>query len=175
MKRFLLIILLALLPLQVYGADEYVAATEEQCQCLENAIKWEVRLNPKYVWGGSSLEVGSGKDCSGFLFAIFKRCGFLVVRTTSLMMSRGVGGWNFKPVEFKNAYALSIVWWEFKPSRPNGHVGILTEDVYNDELSMVAHASSKRGIVEQIIRVGKKANYLGRTHTLVVQVQKDAQ
>ena len=172
MRSIILCILLSFLFCScVYGGSQ--VATPEQCKCLKNAIKWELRLNPPYKWGGASLDIGSPKDCSGFLYAIFKNCGFYVVRTTSLMMSRGYGGWNFRIVPFQTAKALTIIWWQFKKERVNGHVGILTEDVFMDEITMAAHASSSKGVTQSIVRMGKKPNYMGNHTTLLRSVTGD--
>ena len=39
-------------------------------------------LGKSYVWGGESDSEG-GYDCSGFLYAVLKKCGMNVPRTTA--------------------------------------------------------------------------------------------
>ncbi len=101
-----------------------------------------VAKHPRYVFGGSGSDLTSGLDCSGYIFRAAKWSGMPVRRTTARRMALGEGGWIGRNSTIDNACELDLVWWTFKATRPNGHIGA----IFNDSRH-VTHASSSRGVV----------------------------
>lgn len=130
---------------------------EDQYACIADRLAIELRMNPAYAWGGSSMEIGAPGDCSGKLRAIFASCGFMVQRVTSAQMYDGLGGWSqFKfHKEFAKGKRFTLVFFTLppkpgKPLRINGHVGMLNQDVYEGEITKMAHAGGQ-GFVEVVL------------------------
>lgn len=94
------------------------AAAEDECQRVAEA--WESIEKYPYVWGGESKEEG-GYDCSGAIYYVQKKIGKPVPRTTAakyyLMASGEDKHWD-------EANCGDWIWWQFKPSRPYGHIGM---------------------------------------------------
>ena len=76
-----------------------------------------------YVWGGESVKEG-GYDCSGFIYAVFKKIGNPVPRTTSYKYWVLFDG---KEIHWKEAKCIDLVWFTFSSDRPFGHIGIVTQ------------------------------------------------
>ena len=87
-------------------------------------------------------------------------------RCTSADMAEGRGGWNGKFVSFYNAPACALVFFTFKPSRVNGHVGILilkTKDMENQVAN--ASQSHNRFIQTKMKKGGDDGFYEHLSHT----------
>lgn len=122
------------------------ALTPYQAECIQKRIELELRLNPAYVWGAADLKPGVPGDCSGKLYAIFKSCGVDVKRTQSIKMAAGLSGWGFEYVDYFEAKSLALVFMTTIPGRPQGHVGVLIDNVFLG-ITRMAHASSKWGFI----------------------------
>lgn len=88
-------------------ADKPTASTGSN---LRNQIVKEAQrhLGLKYVWGGESLT--SGADCSGFVRAVYKKCGInlsKINRTSAGMASQSFG----KTVSLSNAQPGDLVFY----------------------------------------------------------------
>jgi hypothetical protein len=91
---------------------------------LKKQLQIIIVMKPPYKWGG--LDPVNGIDCSGYVFLAFKRAGIPgVTRTTSVRMAQGLGGWKGADVSWLDAEECDLIFWSFKPDRPNGHVGVL--------------------------------------------------
>lgn len=140
------------------GGSVSAALTPYQAECIGRRIELELRMNPAYAWGASDLEPGVPGDCSGKLYAIFKSCGVNVRRTTSVNMAAGLSGWGFEYVDYFEAQRLALVFMTTIPGRPQGHVGVLIEDVFLG-ITRMAHASSKWGFIAVTVEPAKNNYY----------------
>ncbi len=122
-------------------ASRAEALSLEYAKAFGRELQSIINKNPRYLWGGSSDE-SKGLDCSGYLFLAARRAGMPVRRTTAGLMAEGHGGWTGKTVAFEDVDGLDLVFWTFKNSRPNGHVGAGW-----DAGGKVTHASFRRGVV----------------------------
>lgn len=100
---------------------------------------------PRYGWGGAVAEE-KGLDCSGFVYLVFKRAGFVVGRTTARNMRLGYSGWHGADAVDGQFQVGDLVFWTWRdqPQRPDGHVGIIMQ---TGVVEMVAHSSARRGVV----------------------------
>lgn len=71
-------------------------------------------------------------------------------RVTAAWMGKGLGGWKFPRVEYEKGKRLAIVIMTTQKHRPDGHVGVALEDVY-DGSTIVAQASSRYGFITMIV------------------------
>jgi cell wall-associated NlpC family hydrolase len=105
--------------------------TREQILSLAEEIK--AFLNAPYVWGGSSPE---GADCSGFVYAVFRRAwGLVLPRSAEAMFGMG------EPVERDSLYFSDLVFFEAAGSAQVTHVGIYVAK------GLFVHASPSRGVI----------------------------
>lgn len=106
------------------------SATTEGERIIETARKY---LGTPYVWGGTSP---NGFDCSGFVFYVYKECGYSINRTAESIYSNG---------EYVDRSALqpgdAICFTTRSSSTYIGHVGLY---IGNGEF---IHASSSSGMV----------------------------
>lgn len=89
-------------------------------------------LGVRYVWGGTST---SGFDCSGFVYYVFKECGYTTSRTSSAIAANGT------LVNKSDLKAGDIICFTSSNYSGVGHVGIYIGD------GQFIHASSGSGAV----------------------------
>ena len=149
MRKVLVIaLLLAVLPVTA------LALSPEYKRSLKKEFNYLIWKHPKivYTWGADKPYEGKA-DCSGYIFAVYKRIGIPVSRTTALEMRHGKAGWHGKDIEIDSASEMDMVWWTWKdkPQRPHGHIGVLIVSPVS-KLIEVTHASSsqKRVVVEPL-------------------------
>lgn len=65
-------------------------------------------------------------------------------------MAEGDAGWSGVRVERGSQRHLDLIFWTFKPHRPNGHCGAMWRDAHN-----VTHASLSEGRVVVSSLTGK--------------------
>ncbi|MEG0876592.1 MAG: SH3 domain-containing C40 family peptidase [Oscillospiraceae bacterium] len=103
-------------------------ATDKGQQIVDTAMKY---MGVPYVWGGTSA---SGFDCSGFVYYVYKECGYTINRTAASIYSNGVS------VDKANLQVGDAIC--FSSSRNSiGHVGIYVGD------GKFIHSSSGSGSV----------------------------
>lgn len=145
MKYFRSIRLAALLLLVVLflGCRQLSAAPLDNDFCEQLEIVCKTLEGAPYVWGGTKK---SGTDCSGAIYYIAKRIGQPIPRTTSkklwIITSGQTTHWN-------KASCGYLVWWQFSPDRPYGHVGIIVED------TLFWQAGSSTGFVKRKFMEGQ--------------------
>lgn len=109
----------------------WTGLTDEQIVALAEEIK--AFLNAPYVWGGSSPE---GTDCSGFVYAVFRRAwGLTLPRSAEAMYRIG------EPVERDCLRFSDLVFFEAAGVGEVTHVGIYVAK------GLFVHASPTRGVV----------------------------
>ncbi len=113
-------------------------------------VQLELSLNPAWVWGAAGKDPGAPGDCSGKITAIVLSCGITVCRIDAKSMAAGKCGWNFPLIALQDGKILTLIFFTFKPERPNGHVCIVTYPPISG-LIKVAHASKKYGFIEVVI------------------------
>lgn len=96
-------------------------------------------------------------------------------------MSKGIGGWKFRPVPFNKIKAQALMWWTFPPAkgkkpRPFGHVGNAREDYFRGYVLAIHASRSKKKIVESIVKRAKindklETNYMGKYFVVARNVQ----
>ena len=89
-------------------------------------------LGTKYVWAGTSAK---GFDCSGFVYYVYKECGYSVNRTAASLYSNGTA------VDKADLQAGDIICFTNGGYSYIGHVGIYIGD------GQFIHASSSAGKV----------------------------
>lgn len=112
----------------------------EYAHLFELELATLIHSQPRYVWGGIDEE--TGVDCSGYLFLAARRAGMPVRRTTSVRMAEGEAGWSGVAIVRGDHRHLDLIFWTFKPHRPNGHTGVVWRDP-----NRVTHASLSKGHV----------------------------
>ncbi len=113
------------------GRRTWSGLSNEQILALANEIK--AFLGAPYLWGGSSPE---GVDCSGFVYAVFRRAwGLTLPRSTEGM--RGVGDL----VDKDSLRFSDLVFFEAPGVRQASHVGIYVAK------GLFVHASPTKGVV----------------------------
>lgn len=138
--RFLKPLCLALLFIAFSGSEYRVEALGDSYKTLFiRELNFIIFKGPKYTWGGSSTNLQKGLDCSGYIFRAAKWAGMPVRRTTSSKMAIGQCGWVSRPVKWENRAVTDLVFWTFKHSRPDGHVGVIVMDANH-----VTHSSGSR-------------------------------
>ena len=104
--------------------------SSEGAKIVETAKKY---MGTPYVWGGTST---SGFDCSGFVYYVYKECGYSINRTAESIYSNG---------EYVDRSALqpgdAICFTTSRSATYIGHVGIYIGD------GQFIHASSGTGYV----------------------------
>lgn len=117
---------------------------------LRRQFNWMIVKQPYYrmdVRIKPDADIGEGVDCSRYIYLVYRWAGVPGIRrTTSDRMALGLDGWTGKDVTLDKADDLDLVWWTFKPTRKNGHVGSLLRDEKTGILD-VTHSSSSRGVV----------------------------
>lgn len=88
--------------------------------CSEREAAWESIKGYPYVWGGESVEEG-GFDCSGAIYAVQKRIGEPIPRTTSKKLAILADG---KRKHWSEGNCSDWIWFTFSSDRPFGHVGM---------------------------------------------------
>ncbi len=96
------------------------ASFSPQQPCSDRVAAWQSIKGYPYVWGGESVEEG-GFDCSGAIYAVQKRIGQPVPRTTSRKMAILADG---KRKHWSEGSCGDWIWWTFSPDRPFGHIGM---------------------------------------------------
>ncbi|MCF8094435.1 MAG: C40 family peptidase [Desulfobacteraceae bacterium] len=104
--------------------DKTSAAPEKKTgpSCSDIVSAWEAIQGYPYVWGGESVSEG-GFDCSGAVYRVQKTIGRPVPRTTAKKYYLMAGG---PETAWQEADCGDWVWWQFKPTRPYGHIGMHT-------------------------------------------------
>ncbi len=103
-------------------------------------------LGYRYVYGGTTPSTGF--DCSGFIYYIYKSCGYSISRSLSAQASTGTAVSKFE------LQAGDIVFFNNTSSGALGHVGI-----YIGNGTMIHAANSKRGVVTDTINSGYYNTY----------------
>jgi hypothetical protein len=103
-----------------------------------------------YKWGATGVYDKNEADCSGTFYAIAKKIGWNVTRTTAFEMEGGRGGWRNTPLTLDKAEETTIVWWSWHnpeagkaPKRIHGHIGMLMISPKSGLLEVVHNSSSK--------------------------------
>lgn len=111
-----------------------------------------------YSWGSTSVYDKHTSDCSGLFFAIGKRLGWGVSRTTAFEMEAGRGGWKNKSVKLEDAGETTIVWWTWpipegskKVKRTHGHIGMLKINPKSGLIEVV-HNNLSKGLHQEPLR-----------------------
>ena len=116
-------------PADPQPAETPAAPSTEGQRIVETAEKY---LGTPYVWAGASP---SGFDCSGFVYYVFKECGYSLNRTAAGIYSNGVG------VSKAELQPGDTVHFTTTGSSGIGHVGIYIGD------GQFIHSSSGSGKV----------------------------
>jgi hypothetical protein len=133
------------------GPDAH-ALGDSYRRAFESHLLFIVAKHPRYSWGGAS-DLDKGLDCSGYLFLAAKWAAIPgITRTTSAKMAAGLGGWNSRKIGLEQTGTGDLVFWTFRPDRPNGHVGALLFD--RTGRRTVTHASTRRGVVRGDLNPG---------------------
>ena len=103
-------------------------------------------LGYRYVYGGTTPSTGF--DCSGFIYYIYKSCGYSISRSLSAQANTGTA------VSKSELQAGDIVFFNNTSSGALGHVGI-----YIGNGTMIHAANSKRGVVTDTINSGYYNTY----------------
>ncbi len=103
-------------------------------------------LGYRYVYGGTTPSTGF--DCSGFIYYIYKSCGYSISRSLSAQANTGTA------VPKSELQAGDIVFFNNTSSGALGHVGI-----YIGNGTMIHAANSKRGVVTDTINSGYYNTY----------------
>lgn len=103
-------------------------------------------LGYRYVYGGTTPSTGF--DCSGFIYYIYKSCGYSISRSLSAQANTGTA------VSKPELQAGDIVFFNNTSSGALGHVGI-----YIGNGTMIHAANSKRGVVTDTINSGYYNTY----------------
>lgn len=103
-------------------------------------------LGYRYVYGGTTPSAGF--DCSGFIYYIYRSCGYSISRSLSAQASTGTA------VSKSELQAGDIVFFNNTSSGALGHVGI-----YIGNGTMIHAANSKRGVVTDTINSGYYNTY----------------
>jgi hypothetical protein len=112
-----------------------------------------IRMGTPYVWGGKDPDevmtwgIDKGKkgvDCSGAEFYKWHKAGASFPRTTSRKMWLGV--WPGQNIEKKDgaleyAHFPHQIYFTYKPSRPQGHVGVVMYPMEEANKLVFAEAS----------------------------------
>lgn len=96
------------------------ALSSQQQHCNSRIEAWKSIKGYPYVWGGESKEEG-GFDCSGAIYAVQKRIGEPIPRTTSKKLAILADG---ERKHWSDGDCGDLIWWTFSPDRPFGHVGM---------------------------------------------------
>jgi cell wall-associated NlpC family hydrolase len=136
----------------IYAESAYSLSIEKQDKVADRTTL-ELKFGAKYDWGENTLKKqfpdswqaerlkpGAMGDCSGKMQAIYYWAGLFVRRCTAADMAEGKYGWKGKLVSFSSAKKGSLIFFTFKSTRVNGHVGELIEDT-QDIKNKMAHAS----------------------------------
>ncbi len=109
----------------------WTGLSRQQILALAEEIK--AFLGAPYVWGGSSPE---GTDCSGFVYAVFRRAwGLVLPRSAEAMFATG------EPVEKDSLRFSDLVFFEANGQGQITHVGIYVAK------GLFVHASPSRGVI----------------------------
>ncbi|MGQ9560871.1 MAG: C40 family peptidase [Candidatus Oleimicrobiaceae bacterium] len=109
----------------------WTGLSRQQILALAEEIK--AFLDAPYVWGGSSPE---GTDCSGFVYAVFRRAwGLVLPRSAEGMFAMG------EPVEKDSLRFSDLVFFEENGRGQVGHVGIYVAK------GLFVHASPSKGVI----------------------------
>lgn len=103
-------------------------------------------LGYRYVYGGTSPS--SGFDCSGFVYYVFKSCGYNISRSCSAQASSGTA------VTKSQLQPGDVVFFNNTSNGAIGHVGI-----YIGNGNMIHAANPSRGVVTDTINSGYYNTY----------------
>lgn len=120
-KAFPAVLLLSLL--LFWGCPSLSQQPASKSRCEKVVSAWQSIQGYEYVWGGESVEEG-GFDCSGAIYHVQKRIGEPVPRTTAQKYHILADG---PEQHWEKANCGDWIWWQFKPDRPYGHIGMVTE------------------------------------------------
>ncbi len=98
------------------------------------AIYAQEQLGTPYVWGGTSEK---GFDCSGFVMFVYKKFGILLPHSSKSMANLGA------KKDQNLAETGDLILFQGRSSSTVGHVGIVYNNLVNDELIFI-HSSSPR-------------------------------
>ena len=126
--------------------NEFTTATSNSAAGEQIVSFAKQYLGYRYVYGGTTPSAGF--DCSGFIYYIYRSCGYSISRSLSAQASTGTA------VSKSELQAGDIVFFNNTSSGALGHVGI-----YIGNGTMIHAANSKRGVVTDTINSGYYNTY----------------
>ena len=116
------------------NATEIESATCEYSLRDSIAIYAQEQLGTPYVYGGASQK---GMDCSGFVMFVYKKFGILLPHSSKSMAKLGT------EKDKSLSQTGDLILFKGRSSSTVGHVGIVYNNLVNDELIFI-HSSSPR-------------------------------
>lgn len=109
----------------MYTCIAWPWSSQEQLtdKCEEYTEAWETILGVPYKFGEE--DPNKGLDCSGAIFHVFKKTGRPIPRTTSRKLFVLISD---EPKHYEESVCGNLVWFTLSPSRPYGHVGMITNN-----------------------------------------------
>jgi len=138
------------------GEEDVVISTEDAnyfCeQLINNAID---NLGSKYRTGGISKD---GFDCSGLMYATFKKFDIILPRTSTDMAKIG------RVMERNEIRKGDLIFFKTNGKKHINHVGMVVE--VTDEEIIFVHSSTSKGVIYS----STKENYYGKNFAQVNRV-----